>query len=178
MKTVTGSLTVQFTEPKTQNPESGIQTPASRTCRLPISGCPSPASRTRYATAQGATCAGPLWSSCATPLASSPLAVPLAHLAFGSVTREPPRMPGPRVVTRVTLELLSTSAFMENITVASEGSAACGPTLAILNQTNQNFKPKSQTVKPKLQKTASFSCFSAIWFTVSGFRVQTVKPNR
>jgi hypothetical protein len=55
---------------------------------------------------------------------------------------------------------------------------ACGPTLAILNQTNQNFKPKSQTVKPKLQKTASFSCFSAIWFTVSGFRVQTVKPNR
>jgi len=33
-------------------------------------------------------------------------------------------MPGPRVVTRVTLELLSTSAFIENVTVASEGSAA------------------------------------------------------
>ena len=33
-------------------------------------------------------------------------------------------MPGPRVVTRVTLEVLSTSAFMENVTAASEGSAA------------------------------------------------------
>ena len=63
--------------------------------------------------------------SCGTLEPLSPLAVPLTHLAFGSVeTREAPRMPGPRVVTRVTLELLSTSEFMENVTVASEGSAA------------------------------------------------------
>jgi hypothetical protein len=58
---------------------------------------------------------------------------------------------------------------------------ACGPKSAVLKQTNQNFKPKSQTVKPKLQKTASFPCFSAIWFKVSGFWVKPsnriVKPN-
>jgi hypothetical protein len=57
----------------------------------------------------------------------------------------------------------------------------CGPKSAVLKQTNQNFKPKSQTVKPKLQKTASFPCFSAIWFKVSGFWVKPsnriVKPN-
>ena len=48
---------------------------------------------------------------------------------------------------------------------------ACGPTSGILKQTNRNLKPKSQTVKAKLQNTASFPSFSAIRFKVSGFCV-------
>ena len=60
----------------------------------------------------------------------------------------------------------------------SASTGTCGPTSGILKQTNQFFKLKSQTVKPKLLKTASFSSFSAFWFKVLIFRVQTVKPNR
>ena len=51
--------------------------------------------------------------------------VPLAHLAFGSMTREAPRMPGPRVVTRVTLSRAPLNKCIhENVTVAAEGSVA------------------------------------------------------
>jgi hypothetical protein len=71
-----------------------------------------------------------------------------------------------------------TFASFEILLVCLRTALSCGPTFIILKQTNQYFKPKSQTVKPKLQKTASFPSFSAIWFKVSGFRVQTVKPNR